>query len=89
MTVQKNPLGRPLTFESPEILQKQIDAYFKECDRQEDPCVFAHAEKVLQQVPDIEKGKRVIKKWIVCSKCFPIALGAATGNRRADDAFGR
>jgi hypothetical protein len=29
---ESNPIGRPLKFQTPEILQKKIDAYFKSCD---------------------------------------------------------
>ena len=27
-----NPDGRPLKFESPEVMQELIDAYFKKCE---------------------------------------------------------
>jgi hypothetical protein len=36
MTAQKNPVCRPLEFESVEVPDKAIAAYFKECDREED-----------------------------------------------------
>lgn len=32
MSEEKNPVGRPPMFESPEQMQELIDAYFKECD---------------------------------------------------------
>lgn len=32
-----NPVGRPLKFQSVESLQKQIDAFFVECDAKGDP----------------------------------------------------
>ena len=33
----KNQVGRPLLFETPEILQEKIDAYFKYCDDNNQP----------------------------------------------------
>jgi DNA-packaging protein gp3 len=62
--------GRPLKFQNAKHLRKRIEAYFRECDRQEDTRVFAHAGELLQEIPEIQKGKRVLKKRIVCSKCL-------------------
>src|SRR4051794_38097416 len=68
--VQPAHIGRPLKFASVEDLEKRIEAYFKECDRQEDTRVFAHGPELLQKVPEIKKGKRVVSKRIVCSRCL-------------------
>src|SRR4051812_45859620 len=63
-------VGRPLKFDNPKHLRKRIEAYFKECDREEDTRVFSHTGELLQEIPAIEKGKRVLRKRIVCPKCF-------------------
>ena len=54
-TVEKHPGGRPLKFQSVEELQQQIDAYFAECEREEDTRVFRHGEKF--QWTDKETGQ--------------------------------
>jgi hypothetical protein len=69
MTAQKNPVGRPLKFESVEAFEQQIDAYFTECDREEDTRIFAHAGYEVADYPELEKGQLVLKKQLVCQKC--------------------
>ena len=53
-------IGRPLKFESVEELEKRIEAYFKECDREEDTRVFKHGkEKKLLQKINMERTLQV------------------------------
>lgn len=61
--------GRPLKFENVDALQKSIDAYFTECDREEDTRIFEHEGEDLEEIPGIEKNTRVLRKRIVCKKC--------------------
>src|SRR5439155_9847238 len=68
-TPEKHAGGRPLKFDNVAELEKRIEAYFKECDREEDSRIFKHGKEVLEKIPTIEKGKRVLKKRIVCSVC--------------------
>jgi hypothetical protein len=43
-TPEKHAGGRPLKFGNVKELEKQIDAYFKHCELEEDTRVFAHGE---------------------------------------------
>src|SRR4051794_39387080 len=63
-------VGRPLKFKSVLELKLHVEAYFRECDREEDTRVFAHGPELLQEIPEIRKDKRVLRMRIVCSKCF-------------------
>ena len=36
-TSEKNPVGRPVMYKTPEEMQKAIDEYFRECDTNNDP----------------------------------------------------
>jgi hypothetical protein len=42
------PAGRPLKFKTAKELQKKIDAYFKECDRNEDTRIWKHGETAIE-----------------------------------------
>ena len=42
VTVSKNPVGRPLKFESVEVLEQRIEAYFADCDKEEDTRKWFH-----------------------------------------------
>ena len=44
----KNQGGRPLLFETPEILQEKIDAYFKYCDENEQPYTISELALFLE-----------------------------------------
>lgn len=44
MTDDNQPIGRPLKFQSVEELSAKVDAYFAECEREEDTRVFQHGE---------------------------------------------
>ncbi len=58
------PAGRPLKFGSVEELQSKIDAYFNECDREEDTRTWKHGEIV------------EYKKQELCFNCeMPITVG--------------
>lgn len=63
--------GRPLKFPSVEKLEAAIDAYFAECDREEDSRVFEHGPERLEEVPYIDEktNRRKLKKRIVCETC--------------------
>ncbi len=68
-TEPKHAGGRPLKFPSVDELDAKIDAYFRECDREEDTRVFAHGASVEEEHEEIVKGKRVATKRLVCERC--------------------
>lgn len=46
MTESKQPVGRPLKFDSVEELEFKINGYFDDCDKEEDSRVWSHDEIV-------------------------------------------
>lgn len=63
--------GRPLKFDDVAVLAARIDAYFKDCDREEDSRVFDHQGELIQAIPELDKdGNRIDKKRLVCSACL-------------------
>ena len=44
MTTSKKATGRPLKFESVEVLEQRIEAYFYDCDKEEDTRRWSHDE---------------------------------------------
>jgi hypothetical protein len=73
----KNPVGRPLKFQSVEELEVRINVYFDDCDKEYDTRKWTHEELIL----DEETNKNV------CSNCFkrPTRTPVRSGNcRRAE-----
>lgn len=67
---ESNPVGRPLKFESVELLEAKIEAYFRECDREEDTRIYEHGPTIQDDYEDLDKeGKRVSKTRLVCERC--------------------
>ena len=64
-------MGRPLKFATVEELEKRIEAYFRDCDREEDTRVFAHGKELLEKLPYIDEktNKRRVRNRIVCDRC--------------------
>lgn len=63
----KHPGGRPLKFPTVKALQKAIDAYFAECDREEDTRVFKH-DKTFEWVN--EESRMEVR----CKRCRGLTL---------------
>jgi hypothetical protein len=63
--------GRPLKYPSVEKLAAAVEAYFRECDREEDSRVFEHGEERVEEIPYIDEktNRRKVKKRIVCETC--------------------
>jgi len=53
---EKHPGGWPIKFESVAALQERIEAYFKECDREEETRLIKHGSELGEKIPVIEKG---------------------------------
>jgi hypothetical protein len=60
VTAPKKSAGRPLKFESVEVLEQRIEAYFDDCDKSEDTRKWSHDEIVL----DEETKKKL------CTNCW-------------------
>lgn len=60
MTATKKATGRPLKFESVEVLEQRIEAYFTDCDTTKDTRVWSHDA--------IEIDEETNKK--VCTNCW-------------------
>src|SRR5688572_18143814 len=70
MTVAKDLGGRPLKFATVDELEKKVEAYFKECDREEDSRVFSHAvDKKVEWREINDAGVEITKSQIVCTQC--------------------
>lgn len=63
------PVGRPLKFDNAKHLRKRIEAYFRECDRQEDTRVFKHPGWKIQEYPEIVRNKQIMRQEIICQNC--------------------
>jgi hypothetical protein len=50
---EKNKMGRPLKFKTVEEMQGKIDAYFKECDKKEDPYTITGLALALDTTRDL------------------------------------
>jgi len=59
------PAGRPLKFKTVKELQKKINAYFNECDRDEDTRVWMHDEYIEYEDKEICKNckSKIIDKY--------------------------
>ena len=69
------PVGRPLKFESVEALETKIEAYFSECDREEDTRIYEHGPTVQNDYEDLDKeGNRVSATPQFCDGSAPLRM---------------
>jgi hypothetical protein len=73
MSDQKHPGGRPLKFQSVKELESAIDAYFAECEREEDSRVYKHGEQFPwpNQKGDLEERCKDCRRTILDEYALP------------------
>ena len=64
--IEKHPGGRPLKFQSVDELQTKIDAYFAECDREEDTRVYKHGD-TFDWIEEAKDGTHI--PVVRCKEC--------------------